>query len=473
MEQGPLGKQPERVIGERFQVVRRLGQGGMGEVYECFDRQLERTVAVKRLLPEVSRASQGAERFVVEAKSIASLNHQNVVHIYDIADDARGKYIVMEYVDGETLAGRLHRAGTLSVPDAIHLMLQIGRALHLAHERGVIHRDIKPANILITSRGVPKLADFGLAQLAREQDLTRTGTAMGTWSYASPEQLTDAKRADRRSDIYSCGAMMYEMVTGDGPRHIRERAIPPALRNTIVKCLAKSPDERFQTVQELLAALSSVYRKAGVAQSPQPAPPAKPRESRPRTIEPVTQESVLWRARRRPWSRPIRTVLGLAILLCVLKFRYEVNTSMQGFLDRIEQDPAAWQAAPVGVQPTQTYDAYRTRVFGFLKGLPYWGVSVVLALLFAVKPVWRCLGTVYRITPARLVIRKGVLLLKEVDCPLDEFEEVRISRGLFGALLQYGDIELTRPRKMPLVLEGVPRPEKTKEAILAQLTRRS
>ena len=414
---------PAYLIADRFEVVRTLGQGGMGRVFQCVDRHLDRTVAIKRLLPEWSKATSATRRFFVEAKAIAALNHQNVLQIHDIGRDEEGLFIVTEYVDGESLAERLRRDVRLSVTDMLRMMLQLGRALAVAHERGIIHRDIKPGNILITSRGVPKLADFGLAQLVTERNLTRTGTALGTWVYASPEQLQDAKRVDQRSDIYSLGATMYELVTGESPRQVRESIVPESVRSIILRCLAKSPSERYQSVGELLEALSSVYRTLSPASAGAPTSPFPVADTVARLSEP-TAAVVLWQGRCAPLSRPVLTGLGALVA---------IGSLVSG--------DTAWPLFFIG---------------GI--GASVWGIM-------------SCRATTYQLTPSRLIVRQGFPAAREVDYPLNEIREVRLSRGLLGTLLGYGHLELTRADKVAILLSGVPNPGHAKDSIAEQVSR--
>ena len=248
-----------------YEIVGPIGAGGMGQVYTARDTRLERTIAIK-----VS-GEQFSARFEREARAIAQLNHHHICQLYDVGPD----YLVMEYIDGTPLKG------PLPLDEALKYGLQICDGLHAAHEKGVIHRDLKPANILLTRAGV-KLLDFGIAQVAQPplsdaevtQDfgLTQAGTILGTPGYMSPEQ-SEAKRVDARSDIFSFGVVLYEMLSGrrafSGESTIAAMAAvlhkepeplhaPESIRRVVARCLRKSPDERFQSVAELRAALGSV-----------------------------------------------------------------------------------------------------------------------------------------------------------------------------------------------------------------------
>lgn len=188
---------------DRYETIELLGQGGMGKVYKARDKKLKRTVALKRLLKDSGAREKGLARFLKEAQAIANLNHQNIVNIHDLGEDQEGHFIVMEYVEGETLSAKIAREGKLEPREVIDLARPVGQALSFAHRKGIIHRDIKPTNILISKEGTPKIVDFGLAQIERESELSKSGYGMGTIDYMPPEQRRDAKNVDHRADIYA------------------------------------------------------------------------------------------------------------------------------------------------------------------------------------------------------------------------------------------------------------------------------
>ena len=251
-----------------YHLTARIGAGGMGEVYKARDTQLDRTVAVKVLPSHVAHDSQARERFEREARSVAALNHPHICTLYDIGSCDDVDFLVMEYVDGETLHG------PLASEEALRLALQIASALAAAHRQGILHRDIKPGNVMVTASGV-KLLDFGLAKsmdVGKDATVTGTGTVLGTVAYMSPEQAKGC-RLDARSDIFSFGAVLYEMVSG--PRAFSGTTTPEVLsavlrddppplwpssplEPVVRKCLAKQPGDRFQTMDEVLDALRSV-----------------------------------------------------------------------------------------------------------------------------------------------------------------------------------------------------------------------
>ena len=261
------------IINSRYELGRRIGRGGMAEVFVARDRLLDRPVAVKILFSEYAKDPLFVERFRREAMSAASLNHPNIVGVYDWGQVDTTYYIAMEFVQGRTLADILAKHERLSVLQACDIALDIAAALSSAHAAGVAHRDIKPANIIVSATGHVKVADFGIARAigaAVEQGLTQTGAVMGTATYFSPEQAQGAQ-PDPRSDLYSLGVIMYEMLAGeppftgenaiaiaykqvhDMPVSLRSRnpELAPAFSAIVMKCLAKDPNRRYPTALAL------------------------------------------------------------------------------------------------------------------------------------------------------------------------------------------------------------------------------
>ena len=261
------------VINDRYELGRRIGRGGMAEVFVARDRLLDRPVAVKILFAEFAKDPLFVERFRREAMSAASLNHPNIVGVYDWGQVDTTYYIAMEYVQGRTLADILHKHERLSVLQACDIAIDIASALSSAHGAGVAHRDIKPANIIVSATGHVKVADFGIARAigaAVEQGLTQTGAVMGTATYFSPEQAQGAQ-PDPRSDLYSLGVIMYEMLAGAPPftgenaisiayKQVHDIPVPlrtknpeisPAFSAIVMKCLAKDPQRRYATALAL------------------------------------------------------------------------------------------------------------------------------------------------------------------------------------------------------------------------------
>jgi len=261
------------VINGRYELGRRIGRGGMAEVFVARDRLLDRPVAVKILFAEYAKDPLFVERFRREAMSAASLNHPNIVGVYDWGQVDTTYYIAMEYVQGRTLADILQKHERLSVLQACDIALDIAAALSSAHTAGVAHRDIKPANVIVSATGHVKVADFGIARAigaAVEQGLTQTGAVMGTATYFSPEQAQGAQ-PDPRSDLYSLGVIMYEMLAGEPPftgenaiaiayKQVHDAPVPlrtknpevsPAFSAIVMKCLAKDRERRYPTALAL------------------------------------------------------------------------------------------------------------------------------------------------------------------------------------------------------------------------------
>ncbi|HET7090978.1 MAG TPA: protein kinase, partial [Anaerolineae bacterium] len=266
----------------QYHVVELIGQGGMAAVYKAYQPALERHVAIKVLPEQLALVPDFSDRFVREAKAIAQLNHPNILPVMDFGQEDGLSYIVMKYVRGGTLADRLRRP--IDLLTTTRLVEQIAAALDHAHSRGIIHRDVKPSNVLLDEGEWVQLADFGLAKIvARDEDLTGTGTGMGTPTYLSPEQGKGLP-LDHRTDIYSLGVIVYEMVTGRPPftgenlvaivmKHIYEPPplprvtnpdVPEAVQAVMLKALAKSPADRFDSAGDLAHAL----RKAVTGSSP-------------------------------------------------------------------------------------------------------------------------------------------------------------------------------------------------------------
>jgi eukaryotic-like serine/threonine-protein kinase len=260
----------KRVLADRYEIDTVLGQGGMAKVFKGTDRVLGRTVAVKVLSPQFSGDDNFVSRFRREAQSAAGLNHPNIVSVYDTGDQNDVHYIVMEYIEGRTLRDVIRQEGPIHPQRAVEVGEALARALAAAHEAGLVHRDVKPGNIMFTRDGEVKVTDFGIARTATGDTLTQTAAVLGTASYLSPEQAQGTS-VDARSDIYSLGCVMYEMLTGRPPftgdspvsiayKHVKEDPVPPARLNpdipapleaVVMKCMAKNPENRYQTAQEL------------------------------------------------------------------------------------------------------------------------------------------------------------------------------------------------------------------------------
>ncbi|MEK7393310.1 MAG: protein kinase [Fibrobacterota bacterium] len=234
---------------DRYKELVMIGKGGMGEVWSARDSRLNRKVAIKRILAKYMKSSTVLHRFLREARSIAQLSHYNIVQIYELEQDETGIYIVMEFVDGQSVLEHLRQKGPYTVAEIVPILSQICDALSLAHERGIIHRDIKPANILLTTGGVPKLVDFGLAH-EPESDSTAVGSVLGTVDFMAPEQRVSATNVDGRADVFGLAATAYQMITGERPRHLYPERIPVELRQTLLLALEEHPDRRIPSAAE-------------------------------------------------------------------------------------------------------------------------------------------------------------------------------------------------------------------------------
>ena len=262
----------ETVLGNRYEIIKKIGDGGMAFVYEAKDRLLNRTVAVKVLRPEFVDDEEFLGKFKREAEAVASLSHTNIVNVYDVGEDGKVHYIVMELVEGQNLKDIIKNEGTLDEYTALDITKQIAKALGAAHKKGIIHRDIKPHNILISNEGrLVKVTDFGIAKAVSSSTMTSTGSIIGSVHYFSPEQAK-GKYVGNTTDLYSLGIVLYEMIIGrvpfrgDSPisialQHINDEieftqeekvAIPQSVRNIIKKLTSKSSDDRYQGADELI-----------------------------------------------------------------------------------------------------------------------------------------------------------------------------------------------------------------------------
>ena len=270
-DQGPV------VYGGRYELHRRLARGGMADVYLARDQLLDRPVAVKVLFPQYAADPSFVQRFRREAQDSANLNHPNIVGVYDWGEEGGTYFIVMEYVAGRSLSDVLRQEGSLLPARAADIGIDMAAALGFAHKNGVVHRDVKPGNVLLSTDGQVKVTDFGIARAissGHEEDLTQAGQVMGTATYFSPEQA-QGRPVDPRSDVYSLGVVLYEMVCGRPPyrgedplavayQHVQEQPTPPrqinadldpTLEAIILKCLAKTPQARYPSAEDLRADL--------------------------------------------------------------------------------------------------------------------------------------------------------------------------------------------------------------------------
>jgi len=303
-----------------YRILEKLGEGGMGVVYKAEDTKLDRKVALKFLPPHLNASEQDKARFIQEAKAASSINHPNICTIHDIQEHEEQLFIVMEYVDGQTLGDR---KGTMTFKQAIEIGIQIADGLAAAHEKGIVHRDIKPENIMVRKDGIAQIMDFGLAKLKGVSRLTKEGTTVGTAGYMSPEQVQGLE-ADHRSDIFSLGILLYELLAGQLPfKGVHETAVmyeivnveappmssvkpdvDPLLDSIILECLEKDPNERTQSVKQISIDLKRFRRESGrqkmsrVYSVSQAAIPVQPGVTLAQSPSPVSsvrlQEKIAW-----------------------------------------------------------------------------------------------------------------------------------------------------------------------------------
>jgi serine/threonine protein kinase len=263
------------VLGERYEILKRLGEGGMGAVYKARDRELERLVALKVIRPELAGNPDILRRFKQELILARQVTHKNVIRIFDLGMAGGLKFITMDYVEGRDLKSVLVERGKLPTEEAVPIIQQVCRGLEAAHAESVVHRDLKPQNIMVDADGRVWVMDFGLARSLETAGLTRTGALMGTPDYMSPEQARGEK-VDARSDLFSLGIIFYELITGRLPfqadtmmatllKRVQEKAIPPTMfepaipphiNRVVMKCLEADVSKRYQAIGEILADLS-------------------------------------------------------------------------------------------------------------------------------------------------------------------------------------------------------------------------
>ena len=267
-------------VNNRYEILKTIGEGGMANVYLAHDTILDRDVAIKVLRGDLANDDKFVRRFQREALSASSLSHPNIVEIYDVGEDDGDYFIVMEYVPGKNLKQLLKRRGSLTVEEVVDIMLQITSAMSVAHDNLIIHRDLKPQNILIMDDGGVKITDFGIAMALNATQLTQTNSAMGSVHYFPPEQA-NGKGATLKSDVYSLGIMMYELLTGELPfrgdnaveialKHLKEPIpsirdthplIPQSVENVIIKATAKNPKNRYANANEMHEDLKTVLNR--------------------------------------------------------------------------------------------------------------------------------------------------------------------------------------------------------------------
>lgn len=270
----------------RYQILKELGRGGMGIVFQAYDKQLNEQVAIKILSPMLSTNSEALERMKREVSAARRITHPNVIRIHDISEAGGLNFVSMEYFNGVSLKDQIRKSGAMSLMQAFNIAAQICEGLEAAHQKGVIHRDLKSQNIIVNAAGQIKIIDFGLAHTAQLEGLTATGLIMGTPEYMAPEQV-EGKKVDERADIYSLGIILYEIFTGKVPfsgdsaiaigfKQMKEEPpkprtlngqLPEAVENVILKALSKSPLQRYRSANELKDDLELAVLNRGAAAS--------------------------------------------------------------------------------------------------------------------------------------------------------------------------------------------------------------
>jgi eukaryotic-like serine/threonine-protein kinase len=359
-----------RVLGGRYALGAMLGAGGMAQVYRARDRVLQRTVAVKVLSSPYDQDPDLVVRFGREARAAAALSHPNIVAVFDSRSDGGVHYLVMEYVDGGTLAALLRREGALAPGRAVGIARAVCQALAAAHALWLVHRDITPGNVLVSSAGMVKVADFGIAKLAAEATLTGDGMLLGTAAYLSPEQA-QGRPVDARSDLYALGCVLYELVTGAPPfagdnpvavasRQVTEQPEPPSRRNprvgaaleaVVLTALAKQPTDRHQTASAMAQDLARVTDDRAAGSAPLLPGPAGPPTDRLPSVVPSGSPTVVLpqlgtarRPGRAAWALVVG--LGVVVLLAVALWPRGANAPAV----RQPTGPAA-TAAPTTARP--------------------------------------------------------------------------------------------------------------------------
>ena len=321
------GGQQDPLIGRRlgaYRIQKLKGEGGFAAVYLAVHESLGRPVAVKVLWPHLARNPDFVGRFLREARAVAALRHPNIVQVYDVGQEGEYYYIIMDYIEGTSLLDLLRSKKRVDLTTALSIVEQIGAALDYAHDKGVVHRDVKPSNILLDGSGKAYLSDFGIAKAAWTSQLTRTGISIGTPEYMSPEQA-EGREVDHRSDLYSLGIVLYEMLCGSPPfsaetplavvyKQVKETPppfstwkvkVPKGVEDVVMKAVAKDPSQRFQSGAEMASALERAVRgvpaipKAEVAE--RVSPPPRVATPKPKKVAPR-------------WRLAGAAVLGVAVL---------------------------------------------------------------------------------------------------------------------------------------------------------------
>ena len=366
-----------------YEILEKIGHGGMADVYKGFHSALRRYVAIKFLGRSLQSDSDASLRFQREAQAIASLRHPNIVQVFDFGAFEDSHYLIMEYIEGTDLRAEMDRRKETGHPftqkEILHILEQVADGLDYAHRRGVIHRDVKPANILLTEEGQAILSDFGLAMLRNRSTQITTGNTFGTPEYIAPEQAMDSRAATAQSDIYCLGGLLYEMVTGQLPfeadsaislalKHISEDPtppsqyvpdLPPAVEDVILQALAKDPAERFSTAREMVDALRHAWSQPETAPPeqqayipPQP-PPTIPLSASGRS-ESEAEAEVAPQVERLPTSRNRRRPVGILLFVLPIIAVVIAGVFLWKMRDREGKTVSPTGEPLVGLHTTQT-----------------------------------------------------------------------------------------------------------------------
>ena len=320
------------VLSGRYRLESKLGSGGMSTVYLALDEVLDRPVAVKLLHREISEEEDQLERFRREARAAARLSHPNLVGVIDAGEDDGRPYIVFEYIDGRTLKRRIQEEGPLPVDEAVAYAIEIGRGLTAAHARKLVHRDVKPQNVLIDPAGRAKVTDFGIARSPEQKGMTATGRVLGTTDYVSPEQAM-GEDVDERSDVYSLGVVLYEMLTGDVPfqaetqvgvamKHVNEPMpdvqakrpeVSAVVASVVDRATTKDPRDRYNTVAEMVRDLEQTLEVEAARRGGTSGEATSVLDSVPKARRRLG-------ARSRPWIGIVMGIVGIALIAAAVIF---------------------------------------------------------------------------------------------------------------------------------------------------------
>lgn len=458
------------VLGGRYRLIAPLGEGGMASVYRARDLRLNREVAVKILHEDLTRDPGFLTRFEREAQVVAGLAHPNIVPVYDVGGEDGAPYIIMEYVRGRTLKETLDAGGPLSEERTVAVMAPILDALGYAHRQGLIHRDVKPHNILLTIDGTPRLADFGIAHLV-DGSTTRTAAILGSAQYLSPEQ-SRGEEATERSDIYACGIVLYEMLTGRPPfdgsnalavanQHLNVPPPPlvgtvgpisPEVERAIGRALAKDPVARFADTAEMQAALrphgaidpdaTQIQSIEGTALLPPDATSVQPLAGEPTVVDqPAAARTVVARRPDLMLRRSARKtgVLGVVLAVLVAALAYAARVSISGY------SLPSYPSTPYALLPA--------------------ACMMALAVSWLNIRSWR-----YTMDGDAAVVQWGLLSHHRFGVPIRNITTLELKQSPFDRVIGVGTVELCardeHGRERRVVMEDIPHPRQTYEDLM-------